>query len=53
MTLKLFELLSVVLLMIVGELYWGPWVAVSQSMATFDLGVFLAIVKRTGTWNRP
>ena len=46
MALKLFELLSIVLLMIVGGLYWGPWVALSRSMATFEPGVFLAIVKR-------
>jgi hypothetical protein len=46
MALKLFELFSVVLLMIVGGLYWGPWVALSRSMATFEPGVFLAVVKR-------
>jgi uncharacterized membrane protein len=46
MALKVFELLSIVLLMIVGGLYWGPWVALSRSMATFEPGVFLAIVKR-------
>jgi uncharacterized membrane protein len=46
MVLKLFELASIVLLMIVGGLFWGPWVALSRSMATFEPEVFLAIVKR-------
>ncbi len=46
MALKLCELLSIVLLMIVGGLYWGPWVALTRSMVTFEPEVFLAIVKR-------
>jgi hypothetical protein len=46
MALKCFELLSILLLTMVGGLYWGPWLALSRSMATFEPVVFLAIVKR-------
>jgi hypothetical protein len=43
---KIWELVSIVLLTLVGGLYWGPWLALTRSMATFEPGVFLAIVKR-------
>jgi uncharacterized membrane protein len=43
---KIWELISIVLLALVGGLYWGPWLALSRSMATFEPDVFLAIVKR-------
>ena len=46
MTLKIFEITSIVLLALVGGLYWGPWLALSRSLATFEPEVFLAIVKR-------
>jgi hypothetical protein len=43
---KIWELTSIVLLTVVGGLYWGPWLALTRSMATFEPGVFLAIVQR-------
>ena len=46
MTLKIFDLIGIVLLTLVGGLYWGPWLALSRSLATFEPEVFLAIVKR-------
>ncbi len=44
--MKIFDLISIVLLAFVGGMYWGPWLALSRSMATFDSDVFLVIVKR-------
>jgi hypothetical protein len=38
--------MSIVLLASVGGLYWGPWLALTRSMATFDPETFLVIVKR-------
>jgi uncharacterized membrane protein len=46
MTLKIFHVVSIVLLAVVGGMYWGPWLAVTRSMATFDAPVFLALVQR-------
>src|SRR5450432_3477937 len=46
MTLKIEELISIVLLTLVSGMYWGPWLALSRSMATFDPEVFLPIVDR-------
>ncbi len=46
MTLKIFELVSIVLLTLVSGMYWGPWLALSRSLATFEPPVFLAIVHR-------
>ena len=46
MGLKVAELISIMLLAFVGGLFWGPWLALSRSMATFEPGVFLAVVKR-------
>ena len=46
MTLKLFELINVVLLILVSGMYWGPWLALTRSIATFEPDVFLAIVQR-------
>jgi uncharacterized membrane protein len=46
MALKLFELVNIVLLLLVSGMYWGPWLALTRSMATFEPGVFLAIVQR-------
>jgi uncharacterized membrane protein len=43
---EIWELISIVLLALVGGLYWGPWLALSRSMASFEPDVFLAIVKR-------
>jgi hypothetical protein len=46
MTLKIFEFVSILLSAMVGGMYWGPWLALSRSMATFEPAVFLAIVHR-------
>jgi uncharacterized membrane protein len=46
MTLKIWELISIVLSVLVSGLFWGPWLALSRSMATFEPEVFLAIVDR-------
>lgn len=46
MTLKCFELLNLVLSALVGGMYWGPWLALSRSLNTFEPGVFLAITHR-------
>jgi hypothetical protein len=46
MALETCQLVSVVLLAVLGGLYWGPWLALTRSMATFEPGVFLSIVKR-------
>jgi uncharacterized membrane protein len=46
MTLKVSELISIVLGALVAGVFWGPWVALSRSMATFTPEVFLPIVQR-------
>ena len=46
MTLKIAELINIVLSALVGGMYWGPWLALSRSLGTFEPGVFLAIVHR-------
>ena len=46
MTLKIWQLVSIVLSALVAGVYWGPWVALSRSMSTFEPEVFLAIVRR-------
>ena len=46
MTLKIFELVNIVLLTLVSGMYWGPWLALSRSLATLEPPVFLAIVHR-------
>jgi uncharacterized membrane protein len=46
MALKLLELINIVLLLLVSGMYWGPWLALTRSMATFEPAVFLAIVQR-------
>jgi hypothetical protein len=46
MTLKVCEFISIVLLTLVSGMYWGPWLALSRSLAAFELEVFLAIVHR-------
>ena len=46
MTLKIVELINIILSAIVGGMYWGPWLALSRSLNTFEPGVFLAIVNR-------
>lgn len=46
MILKMWELISIVLLTLVSGMYWGPWLALSRSMATFEPEVFLPVVAR-------
>lgn len=46
MALTIFELISIVLLALVGGLFWGPWLALTRSMATFEPNIFLAMVDR-------
>jgi uncharacterized membrane protein len=45
-TLKVWELISIVLSTLVTGVFWGPWVALSRSINTFAPDVFLAIVNR-------
>jgi uncharacterized membrane protein len=46
MTLRIWELISIVLSALVAGMFWGPWVALSRSISTFQPEVFLAIVHR-------
>ena len=46
MNLKIWQAISIVLSALVGGMYWGPWLASSRSMRTFEPEVFLAIVQR-------
>ena len=46
MAVKTFEVISAVLLAFIGGMYWGPWLALTRSVATFEPEVFLPILKR-------
>ena len=46
MTLKTWEIISVLLLTLVSGMYWGPWLALTRSMNTFEPEIFLAVVQR-------
>ena len=46
MTLKIWELISIVLSALVAGMFCGPWVALSRSISTFGPEIFLAIVHR-------
>ena len=46
MTLKIWELISILLAAVVGGMYWGPWLALSRSLNTFRPEVFLDVVDR-------
>lgn len=46
MALTIFELISITLLALVGGLFWGPWLALTRSMASFEPNIFLAMVDR-------
>ena len=48
MTLKLCEIISLLLLIGVSGMYWGPWLAVSRSFASFEPEVLLPLMKRMG-----
>jgi uncharacterized membrane protein len=45
-SMKTWELISIVLAAMVAGMFHGPWVALSRSMSTFAPEVFLAIVDR-------
>ncbi|MFD1547565.1 anthrone oxygenase family protein [Nonomuraea guangzhouensis] len=42
----MFELVSVLLSTLVVGVFWGPWLALSRSMASFEAAAFLAIAHR-------
>jgi hypothetical protein len=46
LTLEIFALISIVLSALVAGMFCGPWVALSQSINTFQPEVFLPIVQR-------
>lgn len=46
MILKIFEILNLTIVAIVGGMYWGPWLALSRSLHKFEPRVFLGIVQR-------
>ena len=46
MDLKIWESISIVLSALVVGVFWGPWVGLSRSIATFKPEVFLAIGHR-------
>ena len=46
MAFKILELFNIVLAAFVGGMYWGPWLALSRSLDTFEPPVFLAVVRR-------
>ncbi len=44
MTLKIIELINIVISAMVGGMYWGPWLALTKSLKKFDSKVFLSVV---------
>ena len=46
MTMKIIEILNIVLAAFVGGMYWGPWLALSRSLKTFEPSVFLPVVRK-------
>jgi len=44
--MKIWELISIVLSILVSGMFWGPWLALSRYMAAFEPKVFLAIVNQ-------
>jgi uncharacterized membrane protein len=46
MSLRILELVSIILLTLVSGMYWGPWLALTRSIAAFEPEAFLAIVRR-------
>jgi len=43
-TLELLELVSIVLAALVAGVFWGPWVALTRSVATLSPDTFLAVL---------
>src|SRR5579863_2127495 len=46
MALKIWQFISIFLLALVTGVFWGPWLGLSRSIATFQPEVFLAIGHR-------
>lgn len=46
MALKLLEALSILLAALAGGMFWGPWLALTYSIRTFEPTVFLALADR-------
>jgi hypothetical protein len=46
MALKISQFISIFLLALVTGVFWGPWLGLSRSIATFQPEVFLAIGHR-------
>jgi len=46
MGIKVFELISIILFSLVAGVFWGPWVGLTRSIASFKPETFLAIVYR-------
>jgi uncharacterized membrane protein len=46
MALKIVALINVLVSAFVGGMYWGPWLAMTISLKSFDTKTFLAIVRR-------
>jgi uncharacterized membrane protein len=45
-TMKVTELISIVLYALIGGMYWGPWLALTRSMASLTPEVFLPVVRQ-------
>jgi uncharacterized membrane protein len=45
MIFKACELISIIFSAVVGGMYWGPWLALTRSLSTFEPKVFLTIVR--------
>lgn len=46
MAIKAFELINILLSALVAGVFWGPWVGLTRSIATFEPVAFLAIGHR-------
>jgi len=46
MNVKIWELISILLSVLVTGVFWGPWVALTRSISSFEPENFLAIVNR-------
>ena len=46
MALKIFELVSSMLVALVGGMYWGPWLALSRTFAALEPQVLLPVVRQ-------
>ncbi len=45
MILKISELVSIIFSALVGGMYWGPWLALTRSLRSFEPGIFLTTVR--------